>query len=285
MSHSGTVLGLPHLQPRLLEGVLRTEVARFIKHAQRPETEAQRLRGLLIASMAVFVPESFSRSLIASLVRLRRRCTQLSDYSTAHWYRLLEIDTALFALHGDLEDLRNLRRNYDHHNLGLRYRILRTLSLVAHRIPFPDAELVSRAGVNLACRHGHSEESACLALLGTGSRAVKHIVLRSWIEVTAAHQPASQVLRQFHESGSTDALGCLRTDLASIMSYVLLRLCSWRSARSLPPEDPQWLPGIWAIPADVIWRRVQSHPLMPQRMYLQDEGIHSPLDAPDSSRH
>lgn len=262
MDSRASQFGLPHLQPYQLKRLLRVEGALFARDIRKPMTEVQRLRGLLIAWMAVFIPEVFPARMWQRLMVFRRRCCRAADFRCELWFRLLPLDVAAFAMYGDLDELKVHRLNYDHHKSWLRYSVLSTLALVAHRLPFPDHELVTRSTTNLEVRHGGAEEGALLALLGPGEVQAKRRTLEGWIQASERSRETPRQLLELHSTGSTALPAMFRSTLPEITNYVALRLLSWPRESPPPHEDPQFLPGIWAVPAGTVWERLREHPLM-----------------------
>lgn len=262
MDPNESTLGLPHLQPYQLKRLLRIEVALFVRDIRKPMTEVRRLRGLLIAWMAVFIPEAFPEQLWRRLMIFRRRCYQTADFRFELGHRILPLDVAAFAMYGDINQLQTHRLNYDHHNASIRFWIRMTLALVANRLPFPDSELVARSTTNLEVFHAGGEEGAILALLGPGEVQAKQRTLKEWIQTSARHRVRPRRLLELQATGSTELPPGFRLMLSEITNYVALRLLSWPCESPPPQEDPQFLPGIWAVRADTVWERLTEHPLM-----------------------
>lgn len=203
----------------------------------RPITEAQDLRALLIAWVAVFLPEAVTDDLINKVKDFLTNIRERKDFLYEGWYSVIDLDIALFAATNQSSWLYNHRYNFDHHNSTIREFLTRSLALVADRISFDDEELLNRTARNLSYRHSYSEY--CLIILAVSKGDVNNKVKQftQWISNNALNEKIRYLLKQL--SMGDFVTNSLLWHFLWVQQYITLRIACYPYV----PSKQLLLPG------------------------------------------
>lgn len=286
------------LELERIRRVLDQELYMFKKEfGERPMSQVQDQRGLLLAWLAVFIPEAFSSRHRIRLEEAVRYLKMEGDYLLNGWFELLPLEAALFALTRDKNWLRIAMRRWDHDSSEFRRQVYQCLALVAPRIGLDYRGLLERAEYCLKRVYFFNHEMlALLASMGWPPEE-KQRLFAKWLEqyYGRLNQPERSALEQLSQGQAMlnphigwilklQAYACLRiacgdpladSGLSAPRMGSHLRMVKGFGAkhRKLVPDQP----GLFSdAPEDAlamrVWERINVHPFF--NPYLE---IHSSL--------
>jgi hypothetical protein len=247
---------------------------------QTPIPEEQDLRCFFVEWVAAFLPEAVSTELINELQEAAEVCRSAPDYSTSGWYRALPIDVAIFLLTGEEDWLRTARLNVDHHNSSLRYFVMESLALAAHRLTF-DPEMTARVLHNLEVRHFRCEDLVILFAACNHHQDYKLQKISEWLGACSHNQDVEGVLRRLAEG--LPVPNPFLSHMLWIQQYVSFRLAVRQphlvevlstvdsGPSALPPDSPGSQlhltePNRYI---EMAWKRMREHPLAASHVWLR----------------
>ncbi len=230
-----------------------------------PHSELQQLRGLMITWLAVFLPETFTPKMRDGLRSFSWKARSFDEFWAKGWYRTLPLDSALFALTGDVGWVETARLNLDHMTSSLRAVVQDSLIFVADRLQFADQELQTRIEASLANGNMYADQALALLAVSQGDPAAKCAVFSEWLQRHAQ-------CRVLNERAALETLAAghhlpnpLLSNVMLVEQYVMLRF-----ACAIPPSRQLALPD--ATLSQALWRRLAAHPVRQRTICLRTPG-------------
>lgn len=223
-------------------------------------------RAAFISWLATFMPEAFD----APLRRHLYNWLFAQSHRAGRWYRLLPLESAAYALSGDLTWITPALMNINHHASRLRWEVLASLLPVIAMIPCDEPSLVRGIESNIDSWHMFTDQAIALVAVSHGAKATKKGLFEEWLG--RASNPAQEYIRafldQFLHQGY--ALNPWLTEMLLIEQYVTCRFAT-QSTLCDPPVRQLGLPIIGQLSAEALCRRLSSHPLACAEITLRDE--------------
>jgi len=169
------------LDMRSVEGLVLHELANFsADFEQTPFPRLQYHRSGAIAWLATFSPESFTGRLRGKILEVFLKYRSREDYRTFAWWRLLYLESAMFALTEDRSWLQTMINNIDHDNSTVRSCVHGPLGLIAPKLTLNEYNLLSRMKKNLENGNLYNESMICIYCAIKGTRDEKISLAKEW---------------------------------------------------------------------------------------------------------
>lgn len=250
--------------PRL-ESILTQEMDVFRELAPHSTTRHKRLAyaGLFVEWAAVFVPEAFSGQSLADIDALIHDTRRLKTFDHEQWDLLAPFDAAKYALSNKADHLDMILANLAHGKSFRRRNVQNALACVAMFIPCDLPALTASIVVNAERGHG-AHTCAALLAVARGTRDTKLTTLSAVVERLG---PRIEESVQALARGSS-VVNPFYGFMQEVVLAALHRLCLLPTVvgSKPPPDDPSYWTafnerqGVDA--ADMLWRRLMSHPLL-----------------------
>jgi hypothetical protein len=275
------------LNDERLSQVLRSEFELWVNHfGHSPVPESQDLRAFFIQWFAVFAPELFGHDFRQEMGNFIHDIRMRDDFRYKGWYEILPLDTALYALQGDIDWIRMARFNFDHHKSDLRSFVLESLLLIVDKLEFQDTELLSRTALNLGSRQFGCEECVIFLAMTQGSPEAKRNQIGQWLDRFNLNE--HQTLKRLADGDFI--LNPFLDRLNWVARYILLRLAcndvplqlTLFPDTSLQPPDQEStveadlqltipLPEPPKPPelGTLVWQRMSDHPVLQPYIRLE----------------